>query len=261
MNQEFLKIKDLSCSYEKGFELKNISCNFYRGELYGIIGPNGSGKTTLIKAATGLMKRKSGKIEIEGKEISYLSPSHIAQKIAVVMQENNPLLEMNVLDYVLLGRIPYRKSFSFIPNKDDIKIAEEMLSKCGIANFANRNISELSGGERQLVHIAKALAQKPQIIFLDEPTNHLDLAHQYQIMNLLKSLTEKEFICIIVVIHDLNLAGRFCKKLCLMNHGELILTGKPEEILNPKILEQIYQVKIAIQTDNINQKPLVFTPL
>jgi len=207
------------------------------------------------------LKIKSGSIEIEGKNLKSLSPSHIAQKIAVVMQENNYLLEMNVLDYVLLGRIPYRKSFSFMPLKNDIKIAVEMLSKCGIANFANRNISELSGGERQLTHIARALTQNPQIIFLDEPTNHLDLAHQHQIMNLLKSLAENEFICVVVVIHDLNLAGRFCKKLYLMNNGELISSGTPNEILIPNILEEVYKVKIAIQTDNINQKPLIFTPL
>ncbi len=257
----YLKLSHVNCGYADGFAVRDISLEISRGTVCGIIGPNGSGKTTILRAVSASMALSSGSIEIDGMSISKMSRLEIARKMAIVMQDSNFPFDMTVLEYVLLGRIPHRKGISFADSADDLKIAKKMLDTSGAANFAERNLNELSGGERQLVHIARALAQEPSILFLDEPTNHLDLSHQHQIMCLMKRLSQANNIAVGVVIHDLNLAARFCDILYLICEGKIHSLGSPEQILRPEILEPIYGVKIASCFDPINGKPLIFTPL
>lgn len=261
MSEILLELKNISCGYGKEFVMNNISCQFKSGKITGIIGPNGSGKTTILRAATAVLKPQKGSIELNGKDIRTISLLERAKTIAVVSQESNFFFDMNVLEYVLIGRIPHKKTAWFPDSKNDITRAEKTLEKCGVANFAKRMLGELSGGERQLVHIARALVQEPSILFLDEPTNHLDMAHQQQVMILTKKLAEESNLAIVVVLHDLNLAARFCNTLYLVHQGRIRSSGSPEEILKPETLNEVYSAKIAICNDPINNKPLIFSPL
>lgn len=261
MSDAILKLKNLSCGYAKGFSLEGVSLEISSGKVCGIIGPNGSGKTTILRAATGVLPMKSGSVEFDGRDIGTMSLMERAKSIAVVMQESSSPFEMNVLEYVMLGRIPHNKGAWFADSSGDAAMARKMLDTCGAANFASRNLDELSGGERQLVHISRALAQEPRMLLLDEPTNHLDLSHQHQIMSLAKSLSEDKDIAVGVVLHDLNLAARFCDIIHLVHKGRIHSSGPPEDILRPEILGDVYSAKIASCPDPVNGKPLIFMPL
>lgn len=256
-----IKLTDVSCGYRGGFSVNRISLNVEKGTVCGLIGPNGSGKTTILRAASGNLPIKSGKVEMEGVAISGIKRLELARKMAFVMQESSSPFDMNVIEYVLLGRIPHRKGISLATSRHDMKIASEMLETTGASVFRERNLNELSGGERQLVHIARALTQEPSALFLDEPTNHLDLSHQHQIMTLVKKLSREGRIAVTVVLHDLNIAARFCDRLYLVNHGEIHTSGTPEEVLKPEILESVYGTRILSCPDPVNGKPLIFIPL
>lgn len=256
-----IKLTDVSCGYHGGFSVKNISMEMGKSSVCGLIGPNGSGKTTILRAASGSLPLRAGKIEMDGIGISKIKRHDLARKMAFVTQESSSPFDMKVIEYVLLGRIPHGKGISFLTSPRDMEIATEMLETTGALSFSERNLNELSGGERQLVHIARALTQQPSALFLDEPTNHLDLSHQHQIMTLVRKLSKESNISVIVVLHDLNIAARFCDKLYLVNNGKIHSFGIPEEVLKPEILESVYNTKIFSCPDPINGKPLIFTPI
>ncbi len=257
----YVKLENLNCGYHGGFVVKNVSMRICRGSVCGIIGPNGSGKTTILRAISGNLSLKSGSVLVEEIPISKMSRRQIALKMAFVMQDSSSPFEMNVTEYVLLGRIPHRMGIRFSDSAGDISMAEKMLELTGACAFAKRNLNELSGGERQLVHIARALVQEPSLLLLDEPTNHLDLSHQNQIMNLIRKLSLEKKLAVGIVLHDLNLAARFCDNLHLIHKGEIRCSGTPAEILRPEILEPVYGIRIESCPDPINGKPLIFSPL
>ncbi len=255
-----IKLSGVSCGYPGGFSVKNISMEMEKGSVCGLIGPNGSGKTTILRAASGILPLRTGGVEIDGTSISKVRRQELAKKMALVAQETSSPFDMKVIEYVLLGRIPHRKGIAFSTSHRDMEIAVGMLETTGASAFSDRNLNELSGGERQLVHIARALAQEPSALFLDEPTNHLDLSHQHQIMTLVKKLSRESKIAVAVVLHDLNIAARFCDRLYLINRGEIHSAGTPEEVLNPEKLESVYGTKILSCPDPVNGKPLIFIP-
>ena len=258
--QAVIKLTDVSCGYRGGFSVNGISMEIRKGSVCGLIGPNGSGKTTILRAASGSLPLRSGKVEMDGIGISDIKRLELARKLAFVAQESSSPFDMRVIEYVLLGRIPHRKGISLVTSGDDMEIATEMLKTTGSLVFSERNLNELSGGERQLVHIARALTQKPSALFLDEPTNHLDLSHQHQIMSLVKKLSRENDIAVAVVLHDLNVAARFCDWLYLMKEGKIHSSGIPEDVLKPEILESVYGTRILSCPDPVNGKPLIFTP-
>jgi len=251
-----LEIKNLSCGYDSEFFLQNINFKVEEKEIMGIIGPNGSGKTTLLKAITRVLKPKKGEILLQGRDIWQMGFKELAKKVAIVPQDLQ-LNSMCVEYFVLLGRIPYFKKFQFWETKQDLEIAQRSLELTDTFKFRDRSILEISGGERQLVSIARALAQEPKLLLLDEPTTHLDITHQIRILDLIRRLNRELGLTVIMVLHDLNLASEYCQRLVLINEGRIHKIGLPQEVLDYKIIEEAYKTVVVVEKNPISSKPYI----
>jgi len=252
-----LEVENLVCGY-KEFLLKDINFKVNPSEFIGVIGPNGSGKTTLIKAITKLVELKEGKIVYQGKDITKLSFKELAKEIAVVSQDIYFPEMIKVKDFVLLGRIPHFKKFQFLETDKDLQIVEKVMKLTGVLEIKNRFLKEISGGEKQLVLIAKALAQEPKMLLLDEPTAHLDIAHKIKILDLIRRLNKKYGLTVLIVLHDLNLASQYCDRLILLKEGKIYKIGTPSEVLTYQIIEEVYQTVVVVKRNPFNFKPYVF---
>ncbi len=241
-----LQIKNLSFGYKKNqMILNNINLEIKQGEILGILGPNGTGKTTFIKCINNIHKPNEGRILYDGNNIMNLSQLNIAKIIAYVPQYTNNFFPMNVIDTVMMGRMPYvKKNYS----DEDKEIVFSIIKKMNLEKFAFRNIKEMSGGERQRVFIARAMAQQPKIIILDEPTSSLDLYNQLFILHTITKLAKENNITIIMTIHDLNLASMFCDNILMLKDTHIFTHGKPESILTAENIYEMYKVRTEITT-------------
>ena len=237
--------ENISFSYDHDPVLKNISISIKPGEIVGIIGPNGSGKSTLLKALAGIIKCTTKCIYYKNKEISSMKKKDIASIVSWIPQENPMVFAFKVIDVVLMGRHPYMSPLSF-ENDEGYRIAHDAMEKTDTFQFAQRLFNNLSSGERQRVLIASAIAQEPEIMLLDEPTSALDIKYQLEILMILKHLNELKNMSIVLALHDLHLASRFCKRLILINNGQIIADGSPEKVIKKNLLEEVYGVKINI---------------
>ncbi|MFQ3573494.1 MAG: ABC transporter ATP-binding protein [Thermodesulfovibrionales bacterium] len=253
-----IKINDIYCGYNEEVVLKGVSFEVNNGEHLGIIGPNGSGKTTLLKAMTKLLNCFSGTIEILGKDIRQMGIKELSKKIAVVTQTPSFVEDLRVMDFVLLGRIPHFRWFQIVESKRDIEICQECMHLTDTLRFKDRLMSELSGGERQLVSIAKALAQEPSIILLDEPISYLDISHQVRILDTITSLIKDRGMTAITVLHELNLASEYCERLILLDRGTIKMIGTPNEVLQYDVIEEVYNTVVVVRQNPISHKPYVF---
>jgi len=252
-----LTIQNISSGYKGKFMLKEISFDVKKASFTGIIGPNASGKTTLFKSIIGDLDLQHGTILLENIDISNFTLKEKAKKLAIVTQ-NFDTPNLSVEEYVLLGRYPYNNQFQFFESKKDYKIAHKYMKLTDVYKYKHRILSELSGGAQQMVAITRALTQEPKILLLDEPTSHLDITHQVQILNLLKKLNKQLNLSVLMIIHDLNLAGEYCDNLIMMNNGSIYKTGTPKEVLNYKNIEEVYQTIVVTQENPISKKPVVF---
>ncbi len=251
-----LEIKNLVCGYDSKFILQDINFKVENKEFVGIIGPNGSGKTTLLRAITRVLKPKKGAILFEGKDVSRMRHKELAREIAVVSQSSETGF-MSVEEFVLLGRTPYYERFQFLETKDDLAIALRCMKLTDTFRLKDRFMQELSGGERQLALIARALTQEPKLLLLDEPTSHLDIAHQVGILDLIKRLNKELGFTVAMVLHDLNLASEYCQRLVLLDQGRIHKIGPPEQILNYQIIEEVYGAAVVVEKNPISLKPYV----
>lgn len=254
---EYLNIENIVCGYGKEFNLREVSFSIRQGALAGIIGPNGSGKTTLFKGISGYLPLKSGSIFLNNKNLGKLKLNEKAKRVAVVSQfPDNAAI--SVEDYVLMGRLPYREQFQFFEPRKDIELAEKYMRLTGIHKHRRKQISQLSGGEKQLAALAQALTQEPELLLLDEPTSHLDITHQVQVLNLIQRLNREMNLTVLMIIHDLNLAAEYCHYLIMMKDGALHTKGSPAEVLNYEIIEQVYDTVVVTQNNPLSGKPAVF---
>ncbi len=254
---KFLEIKEFSCGYPGHFVLNEINFEIEKGHFVGIIGPNGSGKTTLFRGISGELPTLNGTITLNGQLTQKMSLREKARNIAVVTQQIEAG-NMTVEEYVLMGRMPYQRQFQFFETGEDIAIAEKYMKLTGIDNLRDKNMNSLSGGEQQLAGIARALTQEPELLLLDEPTSHLDITHQVQILNLIQRLSEELSLTVLMIIHDLNLAGEYCDTLLMMQKGTLRKTGTPHEVLNYLDIEAVYDTVVITRTNPVSGKPVVF---
>lgn len=236
-----IEIKNLTAFYDNKKVLDNITADFPQGKLTVILGPNGSGKTTLIKTVTGLMEKKSGEIFIDGKNIESMNIKEIARKVSYLSQTRN-VPSITAEKMVLHGRFPHL-SWPRHYSKKDWEIVEKSMEKTGCANLKGRLVTELSGGERQKVYLAMALAQDTDIIFMDEPTTYLDPEHQLAVMERACNLC-KSGKTVILVLHDLPMALKNGQNIIVMNNGVLMEKGTGEEIYNSGILEKVFHIKV-----------------
>lgn len=205
----------------------------------GLVGPNGSGKTTLLRTLYGALTPDAGTVQVDERPLRGYPRKQLARRLAVVVQENPGELPMSVADLVMLGRLPHQ-GFTAQHTKEDERVVGAALAKVGVAHLARRNVQDLSGGERQRVMIARALAQGADHILLDEPTNHLDIRYQHEVLDLVATLPGSAT----VVLHDLNLAARYCDHIIVLHNGRIAAYGTPDEVMVPEVLEPVYQVEV-----------------
>lgn len=251
-----IKTENIKFSYNKEKILKGIDLNFKKGDFVGIIGPNGSGKSTLLKNISRSLHADSGTIYLDSRILSEYDSKELAQKLAVVPQDCQISFNFDVYDVIMMGRHPYQKRWSRLKERDR-KIVKDVMEVTDTLKLKEKKINELSGGERQRVIIARALAQKPEILLLDEPTASLDINYQGEIYDLLKHLNSSMNLTIITVSHDLNLTAQYCKKLILLKNGNIFASGSAEEVLTEKNIERVYNTKVMIYNNPISNKPFI----
>ncbi|MCR3956468.1 MAG: heme ABC transporter ATP-binding protein [Gudongella sp.] len=251
--------KNLVFGYSSTPVIRDVSFQVDKGEFISILGPNGSGKSTLLKTINGLYIPSSGRIELMGENIERYKRRDIARRISLVPQDTSLQFEFTVEEVVTMGRHPFKGRFEKEDERDR-KLIYEAMEMTNTFDIRDRLITEISGGERQRVYIAKALAQNTEIILLDEPTSHLDINHQIDILNLLRRMNQEKGITIILVIHDINLATRFSDRILLLKKGSIISQGTPEDVITTENILNAYGMRAAVErnryTGHISVIPL-----
>jgi len=241
-----LQIREVYFAYLDGLVLHNISLSIEAGGMVGLLGPNGSGKTTLIKLASGVLKPKQGEIWLGDYGLSRLSRRSIARTIAVVPQQFHIPFAFTAAEVAMLGRIPFLKAFAE-EGTVDRQVVADALELVGITELKERRFNELSGGEQQKVILAMALAQQPRLLLLDEPTVHLDIAHQIEILELVKRLNAEQGLTVIAAMHDLNLASLYFERLILLKEGRVSADGTPSQVLTEQTISEAFSASVRVE--------------
>ena len=221
--------------------LQEVSLAVARGDLIGVIGPNGSGKTTLLKVLGGMLQPTTGTVFLGDSLLGSWSRRDVARRIAFVPQETHSSFDFSVLDVVLMGRFPHLGAFA-LEGPEDLAIARDALQATGTSLFETRSFNTLSGGEKQRVVIASALAQRAELLLLDEPTASLDIGHQLEVAALLARLNREQHVTMVLTTHDLNFAASLCRHLMLMRDGRVIASGPTGEVLTASAVKALYDV-------------------
>ena len=256
-----LSVEQVSYAYSPNpsqapiFTLEATSFQVRPGEIVAVLGPNASGKSTVLRLIAGALQPLSGRILLNGAETHLMEPRARAQKIAMVQQESQLLFPAKVWEFVLQGRHPHGKSLRF-ENSDDVTIATNALRQVGADHLTDRWMDEISGGEKQRVILARALAQQPILLLLDEPTLHLDIGAQVDFLHTLKKLTSVNKYAVVIVTHELNLAGEYADQVVLMQKGKCLRAGTPASVYQRDLLEQVFQTRLTVE-QRVNGRPKV----
>jgi iron complex transport system ATP-binding protein len=245
-----LKIEDLHFSYRDKPVLEGIDIDIVPGEVIGIVGPNGCGKTTLLKHLNRNLDPSVGRVLLDGSDINEMRKTDIARHVAVVPQSNEINFSFTVRDIVTMGRMPFLERFQG-ESSDDIRKIDDAMRKTNIEEFADRFINTMSGGERQRVIIARALAQTPEIILLDEPTLHLDISNQFDVLDIVRKLSDEDGLTVVIVSHDLPMVVRYCDRIVMLKDHKIYAMGKPEEVLTPENMKEIFNVDALFEKDEV----------
>lgn len=246
----------LCWDYGRGTVLDGVTIAVGAGELVGVIGPNGSGKTTLVRLLAGVLRPRAGTVTLEGRPLTALRRRAIARRLAVVPQDSATEFPFTALEVVLMGRTPHLPPLAF-PGPEDLAIARRAMERLDVAALEARPLAQCSGGERQRVLLARALAQEPAVLLLDEPTTHLDLRHQTGIYGTLRALARTRGTAALSVLHDLNLAGLYCDRLVLLAHGRVAAEGAPADVLVAPRLAEAYGVPVHVTRHGATGTPVV----
>lgn len=251
-----LKVKDLGFNYKEKKVLKDINFNLNKGEFVGILGPNGSGKTTLLNNINNWLKPFKGKVLVENVDIKKYTVKELARNIATVPQNIFTTTFFTVEQIVMMGRNPYLKRFGQ-KNPKDFEIVKKAMMSMNVWDLRHKPINTLSGGERQRVVIAKALAQEPRLLLLDEPTSHLDIKYQWEILNQIKKLCDRDNLTVLSVLHDINIACMFCDKIILLKDHKIYQMGTIDEVITEENLYDVFNVKVKVKYNWDNRRPVV----
>jgi iron complex transport system ATP-binding protein len=251
-NDVRLSVEQVSYAYARNpsqaplFTLEAMSFQAKPGELVAVLGPNASGKSTLLKLISGALQPLSGRIFLNGFETHSLPVKTRAQRIALVQQESRLLFPSRAWEFVMQGRHPYSGGLRF-ESEEDILIANNALAQVGATELADRWMDKISGGEKQRIILARALAQQPLLLLLDEPTLHLDIGAQVDLLESLRRLAAQNRYTVVVVTHELNLAGEYADQVVLMHRGKCLRVGPPATVLQREILEQVFQAPLSVE--------------
>jgi iron complex transport system ATP-binding protein len=236
-----LDVQGLDLDYGRRAVLRDIGLSLADGELVALIGPNGAGKSSLLRCVTGLVKPSRGNVLINGEPVADIERADLARTLAVVPGQTVVAFPMRVEELVALGRIPHEHPL-LGPKEADRAAVDAALTRVGIAELRDRDVRELSLGERQLAVLAMAVAQQARLLLLDEPTVHLDLRHQVAVMELLRDLSRRDGVTVLAVMHDVALARQFFDRILLLDHGRLIADGRPSDVLTPSNVRDVYGI-------------------
>lgn len=235
--------------------IAEVSLSVAPGEVLAVVGPNGAGKTTLLRTLYRAQRPSAGRVLVDGADVWKLPGKQAARRVAAVLQETIGDFELTVFDMVAMGRTPYKRSFE-ADNVEDREIIDAALTALDIAELSGAGYGRLSGGQKQRVLIARALAQRTDVIVLDEPTNHLDLRHQHEALHLLRQTGAT----VVAALHDLNLAAAYCDRICVLDGGTLVADGPPGDVLTEGLLSEVYGVTARIVPDADTGRPQITVP-
>lgn len=250
-----IEVKDIDVAYTDRLIIQDINVSIPKEKITTIIGPNGCGKSTLIKTIARILKAKNGAIYLEGQDMHQLDTRQIAKRMAILPQTAVAPGGLTVVELVSYGRFPHRNRLQTL-SKKDLDYIRWVIDLTGLSELAEEEIDTLSGGQRQRVWIAMALAQETEILVLDEPTTYLDMAHQLDILLLLKELNQTQKKTIVMVLHDLNQASRFSDFLIGMHQGSIIETGTPKEVMQCRTLRNIFNIDANMTTCPFSSNPI-----
>lgn len=236
---------NVTYAYDVRDVVRGVSVSVQPGDTLALIGPNGCGKTTLLRLLSGTLQPRTGRVNLDGQNLTRLKPKEIARRVAVVAQHIDQGLAFTVRDLVGMGRTPYLSAFGSL-SRADRRAIEDSLHAVEVGSLATRQFSELSGGEQQRVMVALALAQETSFVLLDEPTVHLDLHHQHELLELLVRLQRERGIGLLAVMHDLNLASLYFQRIAVMSAGSLVTEGAPQSILTRPEVLSVFRAPLAV---------------
>lgn len=251
-------VRDVTFVYNRYAVLRGVSLGVAAGEIVSIIGPNGSGKSTLLRCLARVLQPQQGVVFLNGREIPAIEARQWARQVGYLPQAGGTAFPITVLEAVLMGRKPHIR---WGVMARDLEAVERAMRYTGVEEMARRPLGELSGGERQKVLLARALAQEPEVLLLDEPTTSLDILHQLEILELLRQLAVEQGKAVVMVMHELNLAARFSDKLILLKEGSIFATGRPEEVLSAANIKAVYGVEAAISKGRFGLEVLPLRPV
>lgn len=251
-----LNIQNISINYGTSEVIKDVDFTLRENKIVAVLGANGAGKTTLLKSLNGSLPITKGTILLGDQPLESYSRREIAQKIAVVAQENETKFPVSVLEFVLSGRFAHGGVFGW-ESEDDLRIAENALEMCDLKDYEARLMNELSGGERQRVVFARALATQARILLLDEPTANLDLSHQAILFRLVRERCQTCDSSAVIITHDLNLASEFADEILLLKRGKVVAKGAPNEVLTAENLREVFEVEVFLDGHPVSGKPRI----
>jgi len=253
-----VRMENLETSYQKFTVFQDLSLNVKEGKITTIIGPNGCGKSTLLKTMGRILKQKCGKVYLQGQDLSTIHTKEIAKHLALLPQSPIAPQLLKVEELISYGRYPHRHNANKLLQKDK-EIIEWAMDITKTTSFRNRHIENLSGGQRQKVWIAMALAQETEVLLLDEPTTSLDMAHQLDVLQIVEKLNKLQKRTIVMVLHDINHAARFSHEIVAMKEGKIVKIGTPTEVITPEVLKEVFHINARIMIDSHNGSPVCFS--
>jgi iron complex transport system ATP-binding protein len=247
MANPLLSFEEISYTYpnNKAPALKDFRLQIEAGTITAILGPNGAGKTTLLHIALGWLRPSAGLVKLDGKPINQYKRRELGQWMGLVPQNENTPFDYSLLEYILLGRTPYMETLA-MPGVRDMEISMQKLTDVGLASLSNRSMPSLSGGERQLVLVARALAQQPKLLLLDEPTSHLDLSNKSRLIHVMRDL-QAQGVTIIFTTHEPDVACALATHVVLMREGEVLQTGPSDQVITDSALSELYRLPIHVR--------------
>ncbi|MBP5395259.1 MAG: ABC transporter ATP-binding protein [Candidatus Methanomethylophilaceae archaeon] len=252
-----IEVRELKYSYNTYAVLDGVDLEIKEGEILGILGPNGCGKTTLLKNLNKNLSPAGGCVMLDGTDLETIAKRDIAKTVAVVPQTNEIRFSFTVREIVSMGRMPFQSMMGG-ESREDAAIIDDAIEKVGLTHLADRHINTMSGGERQRVMIARALAQTPKILLMDEPTLHLDINTQLEALDLVYELSKKSNLTVAIVSHDLPMVARYCDRIAMIHDHKVMCCGTPEEILTPENMRIVFNVDAELGYDSKNGKRTVF---